>query len=402
MEQAGDGRQLLITASQVLRGPRGEQIRDGAVLVEAGTIVVVGPRRTVEQQAQPTAVHSDYPGCTVLPGLINCHVHLAFDGGPDLVSTVRETPDDALLDGMAKRARQLLYSGVTTVRDLGDRDGLAIHLRDRVNRGKEIGPRIVAAGPPITPPRGHCWFLGGEAEGEQQLRQRVQHNADMGADVIKVMASGGQITPNSPPMWQTQFTENDLKIVVDQASRLRLPVAAHAHGTHAIQAAVNAGVATIEHCTWLQDGGGGYDTQDAVARTMAERGIYACVAWPPDWQGFMARLGAERADMVVNRFQWMARVGIPLIPGTDAGLPRSGFTDFAEALKLYTHVGYTADQVIEMATTTSAQALGLNRVGQITAGHSADILIVEGDPTTNLDSLSQRQEILMRGIPTMK
>ncbi len=364
--------------------------------------MAVGPRRAIEQQAQPTAIRLDHPGCTVLPGLINCHVHLAFDGGPDPVNTVRETPDAELLDGMAERARQLLYSGVTTVRDLGDRDGLAIQLRDRVNRGDEIGPRIVAAGPPITPPQGHCWFLGGEADGEQQLRQRVQHNADMGADVIKVMASGGQITPNSPPMWQTQFTENELRTVVDQANRLGLPVAAHAHGTHAIQAAVNAGATTIEHCTWLRDGGGGYDTQDSVAHTMAEQRIYACVAWPPDWQGFMARLGAERADMVVNRFQWMTRLGIPLIPGTDAGLPRSGFTDFAEALKLYTHVGYTADQVIEMATTTSAQALGLDRVGLLAAGHSADILIVEGDPTADLSALSHRKQILIRGTATME
>lgn len=299
---------------------------------------------------------------------------------------------------MAKRARQLLHSGVTTVRDLGDRNGLAIQLRDRVNRGDEMGPSIVAAGPPITPPGGHCWFLGGEAEGERQLRQRVQINADMGADVIKVMVSGGQITPNSPPMWQTQFTENELRIVVDQASHLGLPVAAHAHGTHAIQAAVNAGVTTIEHCTWLREGGGGYDTQDTVAQTMAERGIYACVAWPPDWQGFMARLGPERADMVVNRFQWMTSHGVPLIPGTDAGLPRSGFTDYADALNLYIHLGYTADQVIEMATTSSAQALGLHGVGQLEAGYSADILIVEGDPTTNLAALSHRRQILMRGI----
>lgn len=123
----------------------------------------------------------------------------------------------------------LLSAGVTTVRDLGDRGGLAMKLRDRLS-----GPRVVGSGPPITVPRGHCWFLGGEVDGEDALRQRVRANAAMGADVIKVMASGGQLTPGSPPMWQNQFSVDELRLVVEEATRVGLPVAAHAHGTEAI------------------------------------------------------------------------------------------------------------------------------------------------------------------------
>lgn len=390
--------QLLITASQILPGPADQRIEDGAVLIAGDTIVMVGHRRDVEPHATSSAVHHDFPGATVLPGLINCHVHLAFDGSADPSASVRETPDDELLDAMETRAQRLLASGVTTVRDLGDRDGLAIRLCDRILRGERNGPRIVASGPPITIPDGHCWFLGGEAGDEQQLRERVRRNAALGADVIKVMASGGQITPTSPPMWQTQFDERELQIVVDEATSLDLPVAAHAHGTHAIGAAVNAGVTTIEHCTWLRDGGGGYDTRDAVAANMAAKGIYACIAWPPDWQGLMQRLGPERADLVAERFRWMARLGVPLIPGTDAGLPRSGFDNFADALKLYVHLGYQPAQVIEMATTTSARALGLERVWLLSAGYSADLLVVDGDPLADFDALNRRKLTVARGV----
>lgn len=386
------GVQQLITAAQVLPGPAKQRIPDGAVLIDGGVITAVGPRREVEQQATPEAHRHDFPRHTVLPGLINCHIHLVFDAGPDPVGAVQETEDTDLLAGMAERARQLLAAGVTTVRDLGDRNGLAIKLRDELS-----GPRIVASGPPITIPQGHCWFLGGEVDGEDALRARVRATAEMGANVIKVMASGGQITPGSPPMWQNQFSQRELRIVVEEATSAGLPVAAHAHGTEAIAAAVEAGVTTVEHCTWIR-AGGGYDQRADVAEQMAARGIYACSAWPPDWRGFMRRLGTERAELLSARFHWLDELGVQLIPGTDAGLPNSGFTDYVSALELYEHLGFARDRIIEMATTTSAAALNLaNQTGQLTPGYSADLLVVAGDPLTSLSALHNRELVLVRG-----
>jgi imidazolonepropionase-like amidohydrolase len=294
---------------------------------------------------------------------------------------------------MARRAGQLLSGGVTTARDLGDRNGLAIKLRDELP-----GPRIVSSGAPITIPKGHCWFLGGEVDGEDAIRDRVRATADSGADLIKVMASGGQLTPGSPPMWQNQFSAGELRIVVAEASRAGLPVAAHAHGTEAIAAAVEAGVTTIEHCTWVRRGGGGLDQRTDVARRMAERGIFVCSAWPPDWRGFLARLGPERAEQLSARFRWLDELGVRLIPGTDAGLPRSGFGDFVSALELYEHLGFARDRIIEMATVTSATALGLTgRTGRLAPGHSADLLVVDGDPLAGLAALHDRELILFRG-----
>lgn len=385
-------RQQLLAADQVLPGPAGRRIHNGAVLLQDGTIRAVGPRAAVEGIASPTAERRAFPGGTILPGLINCHVHLVLDAGRDPVQAAA----DATQAGLAERAGRLLRSGVMTIRDLGDRDGLAIQFRDQHTQG----PRIVASGPPITVPDGHCWFLGGATDGEAELRARVRHNVELGADVIKVMASGGQITPKSPPMWESQLTKRELAVVVDEAAKARLPVAAHAHGSDAIAAAAEAGVATIEHCTWMQEGGGGYDLRDEVAEKIAERGIFACVAWPSDWRAVMNRFGAARAEAVANRFKWMASHGIRMIPGTDAGTANSSFDDYAGALQLYEHLGFDRERIIEMATTTSAEALGLGgTTGQLTPGLSADLLVTTGDPLSDLANLRQLQLVLVRGLP---
>lgn len=386
--------QQLLTADRLLPGPAGQQTRDGAILVQDDKILAAGRRADVEPLAEPEARRRDYPGGTILPGLINCHVHLVFDSGSDPEGTAADTTHA----DMATRAQRLLRSGVTTVRDLGDRDGLAISLRDHVCTAAVLAPRIVAAGPPITVPNGHCWFLGGQASGEPALRARVRLNAELGADVIKVMASGGQITPNSPSMRDSQFSSAELAAIVDEATKSGLPVAAHAHGTEAIAAAADAGVATIEHCTWLRTGGDGYDLRDEIAAKIAERGIFACVAWPSDWQGFMSRLGPARADLVAKRFAWMVRHGITVIPGTDAGVSNSSFDNYAGALQFYTHLGHEPASVIEMATTTSARALGLDRTtGRLSRGYAADILVVDGNPLADLDALSRVCLVLAQG-----
>lgn len=155
---------------------------------------------------------------------------------------------------------------------------------------------------------------------------------------------------------------------------------------------------TIEHCTWMRHGGGGFDQRDGVARQMAAQGIYACWAWPPDWRIFMKRLGPERSELLAARFRWLDDLGVRLIPGTDAGLPNSGFTDYVSALELYEHLGFSRDRIIEMATVTSAAALGLTgETGQLAHGHSADLLVVDGDPLTGLNALHNRKLILFHG-----
>ncbi|GGM81271.1 amidohydrolase [Longimycelium tulufanense] len=395
---------ILIEAGQILLGPAGNHLTDAAVLVRGGSIEAVGLRAEIAQHAAADTQVLRAPEATVLPGLINSHVHLAFDAGPDPVGALQDTDDTDLLLGMASRARQLLDAGITTARDLGDRNELAVRLREAIAQGRLPGPRLLTATTPLTPPGGHCWFLGGEVDPDNPhaLRERVRRNATAGADVIKVMVSGGQLTPGGAAMGESQFTTNQLRIIVDEARQAGLPVAAHAHGTQAIASAVDANVDTIEHCTWMTPNGRFAPDED-IARRIATHGIAVCAA-SSQWRRILERLGEDRAAPLLGRLRWMADLGIRLITGTDAGLPGSEFTDIVNALELYEYLGFTHDQTIELATVNSARALGLGtRTGQLTPGYDADLLVVDGDPRHDLHALRRIRLVLTQGrlhIPT--
>ena len=393
-----DAMELLISAGQILVGPSGERVGESAVLVADSTIAAAGPAAEVEPQASPAATRLSFPGGTVLPGLIDCHVHLAFDASPDPVPAVTGTDDGVLLLGMADRARQLLDTGVTTVRDLGDRDRLALRLRDAIAADLVPGPRILAAGTPVTTPGGHCYFLGGEAAGEEAIRELVRGNADAGADLIKVMATGGGLTPSGPPIWQAQFSADELRVVVSEARRAGLPVAAHAHGTDGIAAAVAADVATVEHCTWISEHG--FDVREDVVAAIAARGIAVCPAVSPNWRRFAQWVGPERAEVMFARVGWMNRQGVRLIAGTDAGAQRAGFDGLVASLKFFEHVGISRGRVIEMATAGAAEALGIGTdTGRLAPGFRADLLVVDGDPLEDLDALRHAWLVLAGGKP---
>ena len=160
-----------------------------------------------------------------------------------------------------------------------------------------------------SPPGGHCWFLGGEVDGPEQIREQVRRNAAAGADVIKVIASGGSMTPGGADMWEPQFTAEELRVIVEEAHQLGLPVAAHAHGTSSIRAAVDAGVDTIEHCTWLSGPGGAFQPDEKIAGDIVAVGIAGCTANANNWRPMAARFGAERAQQIVGRVGWLAERG---------------------------------------------------------------------------------------------
>lgn len=388
---------VLITAARVLTGPGGEHVEDGAVLVQDGTVTAAGPRAAVEALAPDGTARRDFGEATVLPGLIDCHVHLAFDGSDDPVTALQNSDDESLLAGMAERARRLLGSGVTTVRDLGDRNGLALRLRDAVAEGALPGPRILSAATPVTAPGGHCWFFGGEVDGPDALRDLVRRNIDAGADVIKVMATGGGHTRGGPAVWQSQFTADELRLVVEEAGRAGLPVAVHAHGTAGIEAAVAAGVSTIEHCTWMAEDGG-FDLREDLVDAIKAAGIHVCTATSPNWRGFAERVGHERAEELFASMRWMAKLGVPMIAGTDAGVTRAVFDKFVNSLEFYQYLGIPLAKIVDMATVDAALALGVGgEVGRLAPGYRADVLVVDGNPLVELDALRRVRFVLADG-----
>jgi imidazolonepropionase-like amidohydrolase len=387
---------IVISAGQVLPQP-GSPLPDGAVLVRDEAIVAVGRREEVLRQAAPGARHHHFGGSTLLAGLFNCHVHLAFDAGQDPLGAQESSDPCELPAAAAERARKLLSTGVTTLRDLGDRDHLAISVRRILSREGAAAPRILAAATPLTVPGGHCHFFGGETADDAEIRALIDANAEGGADVIKVMASGGQITAGGADMWESQFDARQIGVIVEHARRHGLPVAAHAHGADAIEACVDAGVSTIEHCTWLA-GPQQSDLREPVAKRMAQQGIAACSTSSRNWRRMVERMGDDIAQRIYGRLRWMEDLGVPLIAGTDAGLPGSVFDDPVGALELYEWLGFPRRRILEIATTDSAHVLGLGEVtGRLEPGYSADLLVVGGDPLAGLAALNQVEMVMSRG-----
>ncbi|NJQ04058.1 amidohydrolase family protein [Streptomyces lonarensis] len=386
---------MLITGGRVLVDS-GTYLENGAVLVDGESIAAVGSRKAIEEQAGADVPRFEFGG-TILPGLIDAHVHLAFDGSADPVATLQDSTDDALLEDMRCRGEQLLRSGVTTARDLGDRGGLALRLAAEITSRRTPGPRIVSAGTPATSVGGHCHFLGGEVSGEAEIRELVRRNLAAGAGVIKAMVTGGGLTKDGPKSHQSQFTAEELTALVNEAHEGGVPVAAHAHGADGIAAAVEAGVDTIEHCTWMSSDG--LDFRPSVVQQIITKDIAVCPAVSPHWQMLPRFFGEERANAMFDLVRQMADASVRLIAGTDAGVQRAGFDGLVPALAFYTHLGFPNTSVIDMATSQAAEALGLaNVTGKLAPGYRADLLLVDGDPLADLSALSRVRAVFAAGL----
>ena len=254
------------------------------VVLDGGDIVEVSPWR---EHGGDVALE-DLGDATVLPGLVDAHQHLSWDCSTEPLGWHQASDDGVLLETARANAERALRAGITTVRDLGARGAVGTDLRDGFAADPGTGPRILAAGPALTTPGGHCHFLGGECADGPELIAAVGRLADAGVDVIKVMATGGNVTPGSLPH-EAQFGVDELQGVVEAAHRAGLPVAAHAHGTDGVVNALEAGVDTIEHCSFMTAEGIAQDPE-LIARLAAS-----------GTSGRADRGSASRADAASDR-----------------------------------------------------------------------------------------------------
>ena len=381
--------------SEVLTAPRvmtGDQtVTDGALVIGEDVLDWVGPAGALpaEYAALP---RTDYPGATIMPGLIDSHVHLAFDGGPNPSARMRSETDEQQLVLMLHSARNLLGVGVTTARDLGARAYLDVVVRDAVAAGLARGPRMLVAARPITVTGGHCWFMGGEADSDDELRRMVRTHHKRGADLIKVMSTGGFMTTGSAP-WYAQFTRAQLAVVVEEAGRVDKPVAAHAHGIEGIHRAVEAGVTTLEHCSFVTETNERRFDEPLAAR-IAERGIFVCPTINVN-----APYVAELTGIVVGEhLKAMHEMGVRLIAGTDAGIDNTPHHQYVGGLEYLVTLGFRPADVLAMATTEAAAALGVDAItGRLAPGFDADVIVVDGDPSTDIAALGKLQRVIARG-----
>jgi len=367
--------------------------RCDAIVVDDGYIVEVGPSEAVARRGEVV----DLQGCAVVPGLIDAHVHLCLD--PDIRDPQAQSQgsDEAELGAMAQRAAAMVQAGITTARDLGGGRFLELELRDRIRRGVLPGPRLVCAGQPVTSVRGHCFFWGGEAADLDAARSVIDRQAAHGVDLIKVMATGGNLTPGSQPK-AAQFDEATLIAIVADARRRGYAVAAHCHGTPGIRAAAAARVSTIEHCSWVGDGGWGSDYDALAASQLAARGIWVSPTVNAGWRRHIGRSDGFVGRVTAN-FAAMRSAGVRLIASTDAGIPNVRHADLALALPMFSHfAGLSPTETLQAATSHAAEALGVaNVTGVLGAGYSADLVVVEGDPLADLACLARPRAVMARG-----
>ena len=379
----------VLTAPRVLTGDA--MVTGGAVVTGDATVQWAGPLRALPAEFAALPL-TDYPGATILPGLIDSHVHLGFDGGPGPAGRMRSESDGQQLILMLRNARDLLGIGVTTARDLGARGYLAVTVRDAIAAGLARGPRLVVAASPVTVTGGHCWFMGGEADSEDDLRRLVRAHHKHGADLIKVMSTGGFMTPGSAP-WYAQFTTRQLAVVVEEARRIDMPVAAHAHGIEGIRRAAEADVTTIEHCSFVTETNE-RRFDESVAAMIAERGIFVC----PTANAGAPYVAQLTGISVGQHIKPLHDAGVRIIAGTDAGIDNNPHHQFVGGLEYLVTLGFEPGQVIAMATTEAAAALGVGAVtGRLAPGFDADLIVVDGDPLADLAALGKLRRVLARG-----
>lgn len=384
---------LVIRARSLFDGDSGTLVDEPRVIVDQGRIVAVQSGGDVPGGAETV----DLGGATLLPGLIDAHQHLIFDAGDGPVARL-ETLDDAdALDEMRVAAQRALAGGVTTVRDLGDRNYLAMALREEFAAAPATGPRLLTAGAPVTTPRGHCWFLGGVAEGVEGVRAGVRERAERGVDVIKVMATGGEMTPGTHS-YEPQFTVAELRAAVDEAHRLGLRVTAHAHGVPGIANVVAAGVDSIEHCSFMTPDGVGLDQR--VLDVLAGSGITVSMtlgqvpgyAIPPRMAALL--------PYIMDVYARVRETGITVIGSSDAGIGRAKPHDVLPytAQALVDSVGAPPVEALRAVTSRAAVAVGLGeRTGRVAAGYDADLLAVDGDPLADITALRRVRAVFRAG-----
>jgi imidazolonepropionase-like amidohydrolase len=385
------------------RAYRFERAFDGERARPGGALVLVRETRIEAVLPGGAPVPAGYlerafPGSTVLPGLIDTHVHLCADGKLDaLVRDPARTPAERELVIRAA-LRQQLNAGVTTVRDLGDHRWAVV---ERTPGPDE--PWIVASGPPITTPGGHVADMGGEAAGAEALTRAVTERAERGADLVKVIVSGGAMTAGSD-LLSRQYGPADVALVVRQAHRLGLPVTAHAHSIEAAQICLDAGTDGIEHCTCLTEHG-----LSPAPELIAALAAAAVVVGPtlgrvpgsaPSAQSLA--VSARTGWTLPGRLAQVAgfqRAGLVMVSGSDAGIhPGKPHGVLPHAVRELVEAGVPAEVALASATSTSARACGLERrKGLLRAGSDADLLIVDGDPVADITALTRVRAVVLAG-----
>ena len=404
---------LILRGGLLIDGNGGEPLSDPEVVIQEGRIVSVdnGAKKSASNGARVV----DCGGCVLMPGMMDLHVHLSCANSVDYeqveLATVTRTPAEMLLDA-AKNARVLLEAGFTTLRDM---DWVTPHgrnfvqemgaLRDSIAAGKLPGPRLIAGGFVLTTGSHHDRMqprvirrdLSHYGDGPWDIRRLSRQNLRNGADFLKTCVSGGQCTfDRHDDLWDRNLTQEELEAIVDEAHAFQKPVAAHCHTPLSVKMALDAGVDTVEHCTYVDDesvaqlaGSGLYNVptlalrEESVIEERRRRGT----------EEFVLTQAKEIANNCFSSFERYRESGVKFAMGTDTCW-HPMFGSNARELAIYVSLGLTEMEAIQTTTRNSADALGmLDDLGSVEAGKIADIIAIDGNPLEDISHLQEMARI---------
>ena len=396
----------VVRAARMIDVATGEVVSPATIIVRDGVIEAVNPEAIPED-----AVVVDLGDRTLLPGVMDMHSHVTLDfftGDHWTTAAVFETPADWALYGV-EFGRQMLEAGFTTVRDAGAWPGFPdIALMRAIEAGRVVGPRIIPAGHYISITGGHCDVTGfapgvmelgpneGIANGADEILRAIRYQAKHGAKVIKVCATAGVFSKGDQPGAQ-QYSDHELKTIVEEATRHGLKVMAHAHGSEGILAAVKAGVASIEHGSMLTP---------EIIREMRKRGTYYVptiylndIPLPPDTPEWTVKKSEFLAPYVEKSFEMAVARGVNIALGTDVGVFRHD--EAGKEFGAMVRRGMTPAHALRTATVNAADLLGVADRGQLKPGMLADIIAVDGNPLEDISEM-ERVTFVMKGGDVIK
>lgn len=397
---------MVIKGATILDVTNGDMIKNHVVIVKDGRIEAVSSARSANI---PKGIEVlDLQGHTLLPGLIDMHVHLTSGGGYHGYERLKLTDERRAILGVL-HAKQTLMAGFTTVRNVGAGSFGDVALRDAINDGDIPGPRMLVSGPPIGITGGHCsdnnllppeYGISGEgvADGPWAARTAVRRNIKYGADLIKTCSTGGVLSKGTK-VGAPQYTVEELTALIDEAHSRGLKVASHAHGAEGIINALIAGADTIEHASFIDDEGIRLAIENEAALSMD---IYVTeyILGEGASTGILEEsLEKERMTGATQRsnFRKAVKAGATIVYGTDAGVYPHGQN--AKQLSRMTRFGMTPLQALQSATTVAAEVMGLGyEVGKIETGYAADFVAVEGNPIEQIELLEAPSAVIKGGV----
>ena len=391
-------------------------LSDAAVRIVNRKIDDVLPADSLPSDAKDTSEIVRLGDVSLMPGLVDAHCHMHCSATKDAQALALAEKDD--IQRLTMRAvsamRKAVLAGTTTVRDIGSRNEVAFPVKQAIKDGAIPGPRLLAAGTPITITAGHCWFFGTQADTADEVAKAVRNQVRQGADAIKIMSTGGMFTPTANPRLP-QYPAETLAVAVREAARSGITVAAHCLSAQGVKNCVEANVHNLVHSRWYsQDPAEGLDFDIDTAKRMADQGQWVD---PTIGHGMLGHEAANRGEAPPRAIHWsvaasdvtdeqhyenlneMHDLGIRFTNGLDMGMPHGTHDrSAANAWSMVENLGWDTWSALRMATADTAEALGIDdQVGSIAPGKVADIAAFNGDPAENIREMDRASTVIQNG-----